>query len=241
MMRYIFVLVVLPLVFGFLLNTINQNSTNQFITASEFFAAKSGLQNGIEESRHETNDLRHDVDKKIMVLTSQVQQMFDSLQHQIPQKETNQSDEIVQKYQELSENYTALQKRFDVLQANQMSQLNELSKCKDKVNEHDRDISALMNLKNIQPLNELSILKTQVQSFGSEVHALSVSDHARREDFLALYNKTLIYERQTKLRFSQIETNQNASFALKDIEVYQNADGIAKLQQQIKRNSVRGL
>ncbi|VDI41045.1 Hypothetical predicted protein, partial [Mytilus galloprovincialis] len=197
MMRYIFVLVVLPLVFGFLLNTINQNSTNQFITASEFFAAKSGLQNGIEESRHETNDLRHDVDKKIMVLTSQVQQMFDSLQHQIPQKETNQSDEIVQKYQELSENYTALQKRFDVLQANQMSQLNELSKCKDKVNEHDRDISALMNLKNIQPLNELSILKTQVQSFGSEVHALS------------------------------------------DIEVYQNADGIAKLQQQIKRNSVR--
>lgn len=234
-MRHIFILVVLPLAIGFLLDTRNPlNSSNQFITASEFFAAKSGLKNGIEENRH-------DIDRKLMVLTSQVQQMFDSLKQQIPQTDTNRSDEIVQKYHELSENYTALRKRFDVLQANQMSQLNELSQCKDKVNEHDREISALMNLKNIQPLSELSTLKTQVQSVSSEVHALSVSDHARREDFRALYNMTLISERQTKLRFSQMETNQNASFAIKDKEVHLNADGIVKLQQQINKNSARGL
>lgn len=234
-MRHICVLFVFPMAIGFLLDTRNpQNSSHQFITASEFFAAKSGLQNGIEENRH-------DIDRKLMLLTSQVQQMFDSLQQQIPQQDTNRSNEIVQKYQELSENYTALQKQFDVLQANQISQLNELSQCKDKVNEHDREISALMNLKNIQPLSELSSLKTQVQSVSSEVHALSVSDRARSEDFRALYNLTLISERQTKLQFSQIETNQNASFALKDIEVHQNADGIAKLQQQINKNSARGL
>ncbi|CAC5425115.1 unnamed protein product [Mytilus coruscus] len=173
-MRHIFVLVVFPLAFGFLLDTRNpQNSSSQFITASEFFAAKSGLQNGIEENRH-------DVDRKLLLLTSQVQQMFDSLQQQIPQKDTNRSDEKVQKYKELSENYTALQKRFDLLQANQISQLNEISQCKDKVNEHNMEISALMNLKNIQPLNDLSSFKTHVQSVTSTIHALSVSHHARR-------------------------------------------------------------
>ncbi|CAC5360527.1 unnamed protein product [Mytilus coruscus] len=139
---------VFPLAIGFLFDTRNpQNSSNQFITASEFFEAKSGLQNGIEETRYEANDLRHDVDRKLMLLTSQVQQMFDSLQQQIPQKETNRSDEIEQKYQELSQNYTDLQKRFDLLQANQIGQLNKLFQCKDKVNKHDREISALMNLK----------------------------------------------------------------------------------------------
>lgn len=260
MMRHVFVLVVLPLAIGFLLDTKNPyNSSNQFITASDFFAAKSGLQNGIEENRRETNNLRHDVDRKFMVLTSQVQRMFDSLQHQIPQKETNQSDEIVQKYQELLKNYTLLQKRFDILQANQKSQVNELSKCKDKVNEHDREILALMNLKNIQPLSELSSLKTQVQSFSSEVHALGESDHARREDFRALYNMTLISERQTKFRFVQMETNHNVSFtgmqqALKDVETHINIDmssvnndmtnvntSFGKLQHLIKSSSARGL
>lgn len=143
-MRHITVLVVFPLSFGFLLDTKTpQNLSSQFITASEFFAAKTGLQNGIEESRYETNDLRHDVDRKLVVLTSQVQQMFESLQQQILKKETNQSDEILQKYQELSENYTALHKRFDVLQANQISQIDKLSKCEIKVNEHVREILAL--------------------------------------------------------------------------------------------------
>lgn len=252
-MRHITVLVVFPLAFGFLLDTKSpQNVSSHFITASEFFAAKTGLQNGIEESRHETNDLRHDVDRKLMVLTSQVQQMFDSIQHQIPPKETNQSDEIMQKYQELSDNYTVLQKRFDVLQANQISQIDKLSKCESKVNDHDREILALMNLKNIQPLGDLSTLKTQVQSVSSEMHNLLVSDRARSEDFRALYNMSLISERQTKLRFSQLETNHNVSFAgiqqalnmLKDSEIHQIArvdTSIIKLQHQINNTKTRGL
>lgn len=245
-MRHITVLVVFPLAFGFLLDTKNpQNVSSQFITASEFFTVKSGLQNGIEESRHETKDLRHVVDKNFMVLTSQIQQMFDSLQHQIPQKETNQSDEIMQKYQELSDNYTVLQKRFDVLQANQISQIDKLSKCESKVNDHDREMLALMNLKNIQPLVDLSSLKIQVQSVSSEMHALLVSDRARSDDFRALYIMSLISERQTKLWFSQLETNHNVSFAgiqqaLKDSEIHQIARvnrSIIKLQHQINNTN----
>ncbi|CAG2240768.1 unnamed protein product [Mytilus edulis] len=106
---------------------------------------------------------------------------------------------------------------------------------------------ALMNLKNIQPLVDLSSLKTQVQSVSSEIHALSVNDRARSEDFRALYNMSLISESHTKLRFSQMETNHNVSLAriqqaLNDSEIHQIArvnTSITKLQQQMNNTKAR--
>ncbi|CAC5371308.1 unnamed protein product [Mytilus coruscus] len=92
-------------------------ANNQVLTLTEFYDAKTKLQNKIDEGRHETEDLRHDMDSKLALMTSQLQQMFSAFQQKLTkdlgQYETNKSQDFEGKYIELVRNHTQLQQNFD--------------------------------------------------------------------------------------------------------------------------------
>ncbi|XP_071177348.1 uncharacterized protein [Mytilus edulis] len=136
--------------------------------------------------------------------------MFVSLQnktkHDNVQNAANGTQELERKYQALWENYTHLQNKLDEIQ---MNFTKELAQCKNKIMGHEKELSDLRTLKNIQPLRDVTIVKNQLQSVNTELHALSVSDHARREDFRALYNLTVNGQKDTQEQLRE----QNVSIA----------------------------
>ncbi|CAG2225855.1 unnamed protein product [Mytilus edulis] len=165
----------------------------------------------MDQNHKETSDLRHDVDTKLALLTSQMQQMFISFQnktkHDTVQNAANGTQELERKYQELWVNFTHLQNKLDEIQ---MNFTKEMAQCKNKIMGHEKELTDLRTLKNIQPLRDATIVKNQLQSVNTELHALSVSDHARREDFRALYNLTVNGQKYTQeqLREQNVSISQ---------------------------------
>lgn len=119
-MLYLFTFsIILFNVGGFLLDN-SQNaggpvaSTHQYLTLSEFYEEKKIQQQESEHQHQETNKLRHDVDKNLALLTTQLQQKFDSLQQRLVDEgkcnETQQNMRVLQeKYISLENNYKKLQ------------------------------------------------------------------------------------------------------------------------------------
>lgn len=211
MFRQIFVCFFVPFTIGFLLDTNNpQKQSETYLTVSDFFDAKTIFQNRMDQNHKETSDLRHDVDTKLALLTSQMQRMFVSFQnktkHDNVQNAANGTQELERKYQELLVNYTYLQNKLEEIQ---MNFTKELAQCRNKIIEHGKELGELGTLKNVQPLRDITLVKNQLQSVNSELHALSVSDHARREDFRALYNLTVNGQKDTQEQLRE----QNASIA----------------------------
>ncbi|XP_071136988.1 uncharacterized protein MG328 homolog [Mytilus edulis] len=154
------------IVYGFLLNNnINPNpqisgqqtgANNQVLTITEFYDAKTILQNKIDDvrhetetARHETEDLRHDVDSKLSLVTSQLQQMFSAFQQQLTkdlgQYETNRSQDMERKYTELARNHTQLQENFNVMKYN-FGQLQQ--NCNAMKDKYQNQTIELLSLKN---------------------------------------------------------------------------------------------
>ncbi|CAG2238843.1 unnamed protein product [Mytilus edulis] len=118
-----------------------------------------------------------------------------------------------------------------------------------KTAEHGKEISELKQLKNIQPLQDLSLIKQQLQSVAAETHSLSVNERARSKDVLAMYNKTINieettihrigkYQNTTKIKLDQLEnrTFANLNKKVQTIQVNLNMS-LAQLGQQINDNS----
>ncbi|CAG2197571.1 unnamed protein product [Mytilus edulis] len=146
----------ISLVQGFLLNnninpTIGQHvgGNSQVLTLTEFYDAKTKLQNKIDEGRHETEDLRHDVDSKLALMTSQLQQMFYGFQKQLTkdlgQCETNKSQDFEGKYTELVRNHTQLQQNFDVIKYNFGQLQQNFNDLKDKYQNQTIELLSMKN------------------------------------------------------------------------------------------------
>lgn len=250
----IFVFLFVPFTIGFLLDTNNpQKPSETYMTVSDFFDAKTIFQNRMDQNHKETSDLRHDVDTKLALLTSQMQQMFVSFQnktkHDSALNTANGTQELERKYQELWVNFTHLQNKLDEIQMNFTM---ELAQCKNKIMGHEKELTDLRNLKNIQPLRDVTILKNQLQSVNSELHALSVSDHARREDFRALYNLTVngLKDTQEQLReqnvsiaqrFYHFGNRENASLDILNRKIEVLIDKKYNITQEKQRSQTRML
>ncbi|CAC5401178.1 MYH [Mytilus coruscus] len=181
-MRSILLFMFLPLIYGFLLDTSKIQSANQptpqnqYLTVSEFFDSKTELQNGIQQARLETNGLRHDIDNKMSLLTTQIQQILVELQD---------------KYGDLLDNFTILQNKYINLKDKYVAQESELLFLRNKTTSLEKRVSNLDNLKSVQTIKNAYELKQQVQLLKSETHMLTLNEQARRQDFQALYNLTL--------------------------------------------------
>ncbi|VDI08084.1 Hypothetical predicted protein [Mytilus galloprovincialis] len=162
---------------------------NQYLKVSEFFDSKTVLQNGIQQARMETNELRHDMDNKLTLLTTQIQQILGSFNQQISKNDT--IVELQDKYGDLLDNFTKLQNKYIHLQDKYVAQESELLFLRNKTTSLERRVTDLDHLKSVQTIKNEFELQQQVQVLKSETHVLTVNEQARRQDFQALYNLTL--------------------------------------------------
>jgi hypothetical protein len=98
-------------------------------------------------------------------------------------------------YLQLESNYTRLQNRMESVEYEYTSWKGELISLRNRSLEHDKDIVDLKMLKNIQPIQDFHNLQKQVELINAQTHALNVNEFARRQDFLALYNDTVVLKR----------------------------------------------
>ncbi|XP_071181351.1 myosin-11-like [Mytilus edulis] len=98
-----------------------------------------------------------------------------------------------------------------------IKQGHELSLLKNKSTAIDQDISSLKQLSSIKPLQQIKILEEKVQTLYSQTTTLSLKEHARSQDFLALYNMTTHsftdLEMRTDSKIQQLSNQHNISFS----------------------------
>ncbi|XP_063448449.1 interaptin-like [Mytilus trossulus] len=233
---------------GFLLNNQQGNGgqtlpANQYMPLSTFFEEEKRLQQTMENLHHDTTTLRHDMDSSFALLTAQLQQKLDLLDTKLAnidkKNETNQ--DLEEKYKTLEQNYNNVRNElqrvtnktnhldklllvqtglyYDAL-TNISIQASELAVLKNTVASLDKEILNLKQLSSIQPLREIKTLQNKVQIISAQTNSLSVQEHARSQDFLALYNLTTSSLNEltvhTNSKLNQLENEHNTSVRLMD-------------------------
>ena len=163
-----------------------------------------------------------------------------------------QSQEIIN---ELTKNYTDLQHEFEILHKKYIAQNEELKLIRNKTYERDTEITSLMQLKNIQPLQDIHTLQKEVQSISKQTQALRLTQHARSEDLQSLYKETIASKRAIA-ELQNVQFNQNLTLGDVEMKMHLNISSLdAKfqssenslnssltvLQQLVNRNSERGI
>ncbi|XP_063436256.1 uncharacterized protein LOC134717690 [Mytilus trossulus] len=86
-----------------------------------------------------------------------------------------------------------------------------------------KEVKILQQLKNVQQLQNLNGLTQEFQRISSRTHALDVNQQARNQDFLALYNQTIINQNKLKSLRQQHEADKNENMRiLQNIKTDQN-------------------
>ncbi|XP_071136637.1 uncharacterized protein [Mytilus edulis] len=163
---------------------------------SDLYDTKTELQNGIDQVGRETKSLRHDVDNKFTIFTSQVQQILASYKQEVD-KPKNTTD-LHSEFNELMQNHTKLQHEFETLKSENAIQQQILLTNQNKTIELAKQIVELKGLKNIQQLGDLHGIQQEIKQLHSQTQSLSVNERARSQDFQALYKMTLQTEASVK-------------------------------------------
>lgn len=173
--------------FGFLLNTkapSSFNGNNQYITVAEYYADKASL--------------RHEMDRTLNLLTSQIEQRL--FQMQSP------TDAIERKYNETFENlmkvsakletteakYKFLEQKYSTLEKVVQHLESELTLGKNNLRDVKVRLSNIEQSKSINQILELNQMREKIKLMENSVNQLQGNEQSRSQDFLALYNITLI-------------------------------------------------
>lgn len=242
-MLFLFVILV-PFIHGFLLD--NQPSGNgqtiangQILTTSKFYEEIKLRDQATERLRQDTSLWQHQINTNLALLTSQLQQKFNTLEPDQMLNETRNDLELLEKkYQLLEENYNKLQQENNVLQKNYALVVNDLMVVKNKSLQVEKDMSTLKQMANIKPLQEIGTLQQTVKILSTKTNSLSMNEQARRQDFLALFNitvdtkkslanlGTLVSRRINELEQNQTEANtdikQHFETLFQNIQIRQN-------------------
>ena len=133
-------------------NNLQQSSggqNKQYLTVSEF----------IDESDHQQRQLQ----RKFSLLAPQLNLKFAALKQNINERGVKkeickESVQSLKNINELTKNYTKLQHDFDILHEKYIAQNEEVKLFRNKTNERDTEITALMQLKITQPLQDFHAL-----------------------------------------------------------------------------------
>ncbi|CAC5406649.1 unnamed protein product [Mytilus coruscus] len=100
---------------------------------------------------------------------------------------------------------------------------NELQGLQNTTAKLGKEVETLKQLKNVQQLQDLNVLKQEVQSISSQTHALDVNQQTINLDFLSLYNQTIINQNKLKSLGKQQEADKNETMTfLQNIKTDQN-------------------
>ncbi|CAG2233553.1 unnamed protein product [Mytilus edulis] len=218
---------------GFLLD--NQNAegqtvgSQQYLTVSEFYHAKTELQDRLV-------NLRHDTDNKLVLLSSQLQNMIISFKKEIVDNNSR-SDDLENKYLDLLQNHAVLQDELDALKRKYTELTMKFAVSENITQALQEEISDMKNLKSIHQLQDLTTLQSRVNTISGQTHSLAVNEQARNEDFRALYNLTVNQNQLTDKSIKALESETN--YNMKELAF--NTSNTIKSLELNTSNSIKSL
>ncbi|VDI73769.1 Hypothetical predicted protein [Mytilus galloprovincialis] len=150
---------------------------------------------------------------------------------------SDQSAIFTQKYNDLSHRYDVLHTIFNITNT--------------KLAEVEENMSNLDQLKGLNQLKPIDSIKKEVNSLHSKTGQLFSTSNARSQDFLALYNKTVMSEKKIadmgkniktvkeELNHTSSSITANVSEQVQNIERRQNITTL-DIQERISKNSTQG-
>ncbi|CAG2242355.1 unnamed protein product [Mytilus edulis] len=162
--------------------------------------------------------MKADSDKTLALLTSQIQQKLLSIENtqQVNGRtnDTNELKELRQIITGLEDNNTQLQQNLTRTLMKCTVMETELHELRNTTAKLGKDVETLQKLKSIQQLQNLNGLIQEVQRISSRAHTLDVNQQARNQDFLALYNQTIINQNELKSLGQKHEADKNETLTL---------------------------
>lgn len=249
---------------GFLLEYNTQKNDNltgsnkQYVTLNEFYEAKKEQQYDINVLSHKMERMKSDSEKTLALLTSQIQQKLLSIENSFKvngkMNETNELQQLKQIISELEDKNTKLQIFFEILQRKYEAIQNELLQSRNTTAKLSKDFQTIQQLKTAQQLQDLNAMKQDVQSISSQTHSLAVNQQAKNQDFIALYNQTLVtqnnlyslgqqqedFKNQTLTSLQNIRRNQNTSKLAVNGKIYELARIINRTNARVDKANEKG-
>lgn len=215
---------------------VNLTENKQYMTIAEYYEAKNEQQYEHNVLRHQMEKMKVDSDKTLALLTSQIQQKLLSIEHtqqmsgrtndtnelkqlkqiisELKVNNTNELKQLKQMISQLEDKNTKLQQNLTKTLVRNTVMENELQELRNTTSKLEKKVETLQQLKNVKKLENLNGLTQEVQSISSRTHALDVNQQARNQDFLALYNRTIINQNKLKSLGQQHEADKNETLTL---------------------------
>lgn len=214
---------------GFLLD--DKNPTGAAVSSNQYLTIDDKV-----HINHELDELRHDHERSLDILTSQLKKRFDDLENRISENRT--LSELIRKMltleqtnKKLERNNSILQQKFETLERDFSLIQHELNETKLKTIDLKTEITNLHNLQNIHQLQELQGLQKKVQMIDSSINLLKSHELARNQDFLSLYNITSFQInnilRESKTRDVELESFNN-SLRSNMYELFNNSESLVE-------------
>ncbi|VDI58908.1 Hypothetical predicted protein [Mytilus galloprovincialis] len=223
---------------GFLIDTTNPPGTGQYMTDKHY---KLLMDFFIEErqARVHLEDFVTQLQKELVKTQTAFVNRIDELN-----KENNTLEQYVKDLKNKTEvlDIRLLDVESENIQLKK--ELNDLRQSNgaldNKMHYFDTEIQSLKQLKSVANLqavfrisNQTDHLEHELQNTNSQIVALQSSDNARKQDFLALYNKTMVTEQSMKSQFQSTETINKARIQKVAVDVSQNSMKVAKAADDI--------
>ncbi|CAC5389432.1 unnamed protein product [Mytilus coruscus] len=218
---------------GFLIDTTNPPGTGQYMTDKHY---KLLMDLFIEERQ-----ARVHLEDFVTQLQKELVQTQTALGNKLPElnKENNTLEQHVK---ELKNKTEVLDNRLIAVESENIKlkmELNSLRKShgatENKTHYFDTEIQSLKQLKSVANLqavfrisNQTDHLEHELQNTNSQIVALQSSDNARKQDFLGLYNKTMVVEQTMNSQFQSSETINKARIQKVAVDVSQNFIKVTK-------------
>lgn len=208
-------------------SVVNLTGNKQYMTIAEFYEAKNEQLYEHNVLRHQIEKMKADSDKTLALLTSQIHHKLLSIENtQHVSGRTNDTYELKELKQiitELGDNNTKLQHNLTRTLRKCAVMKNELQELRNSTAKLGKEVKTLQQLKNVQQLQNLNGLTQEFQRISSRTHALDVNQQARKQDFLALYNQTIINQNKLKSLGQQPEVDKNETMTfLQNMNTDQN-------------------
>ncbi|XP_063410657.1 CAP-Gly domain-containing linker protein 1-like [Mytilus trossulus] len=237
---------------GFLIDTTNPPGTGQYMTDKHYKAlmdlffeerqARLHLEYAVTQLQHELVKTQTAVGNKLLEsnkYNKTIEQYVKELKNKTEVLDIRlfdvESDNI-----QLKTELNSLRKSHSELkvQYNQIKQ--NYASFENKTHYFDTEIQSLKQLKSVTDLqavfrisNQTDHLEHELQNTNSQIVVLQSSDNARKQDFLALYNKTMVVEQSMNNQFQSSETINKARIQKVAVDVSQNSIKVAKALDDI--------
>ncbi|VDI58910.1 Hypothetical predicted protein [Mytilus galloprovincialis] len=245
---------------GFLVDTTNPPGSGQYLTDKhykllmDFFIeerqARVHLEDVVTQLHNELAQTQTAVGNKLHALNkenSTLEQYVKELKNKTEVLDNRLLDveseniQLKMELDSLRKSHSALEVQYHQIKQNYATFEN-------KTHYFDTEIQSLNQFKSVADLqavfrisNQTDHLEHELQNTNSQIVVLQSSDNARKQDFLALYNKTMVLEQTTNSQFLSSETRNKARIQKVAVDVSQNSIKVAKALDDITAYNQRSI